>query len=428
MPYSAISAGKNLNSSWHIEEQCPQCGAPIILEEADRILTCSFCRVRLYILSAGFSRYYLPPAENITDEIIYAPYWRFRGMSFSFRQCRVENRIIDTSRLALGRNILPSSLGFRPQTRKLRFLEPDPRAKFLKRKISLKKIMAEITASENAPRGTNTAAGFFHRGFIGETVSLIYAPFYLKDYKFYDAILREPVKTAPEPKRPRSIPLDSQTDWKRTFLPTLCPLCGWDMGGEKESCVLVCTGCGNAWKATPSGFKRMACEIVTATGENILHVPFWKMETRIQAMELSTYSDLARLVNLPKVPQKTWPDQKLHFWSPGFKIAPQIFLRLSRQLTLANLPPQKAAGARTAGISLFPVTLPATEAAESVRITLFQLCLNREKVYSQLPQAKITVLNRQLVYLPFIIRANEIVQHHLRFSISKNALNIGRRL
>ncbi len=47
--------------SWAIELQCPQCGAPVTMEEADRILACAFCRVRLIMIHPGYPQYYLDP-------------------------------------------------------------------------------------------------------------------------------------------------------------------------------------------------------------------------------------------------------------------------------------------------------------------------------------------------------------------------------
>src|SRR3989339_2060059 len=31
------------------------------------------------------------------------------------------------------------------------------------------------------------------------------------------------------------------------FVPTLCPHCGWDMEGQKDSLVLICRNCDSAW-------------------------------------------------------------------------------------------------------------------------------------------------------------------------------------
>ncbi|HAR49918.1 MAG TPA: hypothetical protein DCR81_07460, partial [Smithella sp.] len=56
-------------SNFQIEQQCPQCGAPIILDEADRILSCKFCRTRVYLAAEDIFRFYIPPAEGLSETI-----------------------------------------------------------------------------------------------------------------------------------------------------------------------------------------------------------------------------------------------------------------------------------------------------------------------------------------------------------------------
>jgi len=73
-------------SNFKIEQQCPQCGAPIILDEADRILSCKFCRTRIYLATEDFFRFYLPPAEGIPENIYFIPYWRIKGLSFTIQE------------------------------------------------------------------------------------------------------------------------------------------------------------------------------------------------------------------------------------------------------------------------------------------------------------------------------------------------------
>jgi len=238
-----------LNSGWIIEEQCPQCGAPVTLKETDRLFSCTFCRVKLYIMSSGFFRYCIPPPEDLEEEIVYAPYWRFRGMSFSLSQQGLKHRVIDTSFPATGYDFLPPSLGLRPQTQKLKFMSPEIKGKFLKQKIPFKQIFSNIKAEEKTSAEQIENPSVFLQSFIGETTSLIYAPFYLKDYRFHDAILKSPVQTESDNK-PRSVPLEKTQNWNRSFQPTLCPLCGWDLNGEKESCILICNNCHSAWKAS----------------------------------------------------------------------------------------------------------------------------------------------------------------------------------
>ena len=76
----------------------------------------------------------------------------------------------------------------------------------------------------------------------------------------------------------------------------------------------------------------------------------------------------------------------------------------------------------------FLATLPSTEAIESIKATLSQIVINKKKICPILPNIKIDVQKYILCYLPFTIRANEIIQYHMRFSINKNALKIGKTL
>ncbi len=86
-----------------IDYSCPQCGAPIVLSETDRILTCPYCRVSHYLVPEDFFRYYLPPDPGLADpgRILFVPYGRFRGMFFHLLRPAVESRVIDHTFLAL---------------------------------------------------------------------------------------------------------------------------------------------------------------------------------------------------------------------------------------------------------------------------------------------------------------------------------------
>jgi DNA-directed RNA polymerase subunit RPC12/RpoP len=110
---------------WQIEHQCPQCGAPVILEETDRILACPYCRVSLYIAARDYTALYWPASPAVAQEIVFMPYWRFKGMSFSCRGREVQTKIADMSRLAVPVIGMPYSLGVRPQALKLKFVAPE---------------------------------------------------------------------------------------------------------------------------------------------------------------------------------------------------------------------------------------------------------------------------------------------------------------
>ncbi|HLA26741.1 MAG TPA: hypothetical protein VJZ49_02480, partial [Syntrophales bacterium] len=70
------------SESWQIDHQCPQCGAPVTLDEADRLLLCPFCRTKLYLFVSDHFRYFIPAPEARSRDIIYLPYWRLKGLSF----------------------------------------------------------------------------------------------------------------------------------------------------------------------------------------------------------------------------------------------------------------------------------------------------------------------------------------------------------
>ena len=419
---------KNLNSGWTIEELCPQCGAPITLQEQDHIFSCNFCKVRLYIISSGFLRYYIPPPKELNEDIIYAPYWRFKGISFNYLKQGLKHRIMDTSLLATGHDLLPTSLGFRTQTQKLKFLSPELKGKFLKQKIPFNHIFSKIEQTKAGLSKKKESSSVFEQTFIGETTSLIYAPFYLKNYKFYDAVLNSPVSEKSKINMPKSVPLETIKRFNRSFLSTLCPHCGWDLYGEKESCILICRNCNSVWKASSSGFKKVKFEIFLIPKDNIIYVPFWKIQTNIADLNLQKYADLARIANIPKAANNNRDKEKLYFWAPAFKVAPNLFLRLSKQLTISPLMGKTTNEPEISEKYFFPATLPSTEAIESIKVTLSQIVIDKKKICPILPNIKIAVQKYILCYLPFTIRANEIIQYNMRFSINKNSLKIGKNI
>ena len=58
-------------TSFIIEHQCPQCGAPAELEETDRLFQCGYCRVKSYLTIPDYFRYTLPHHAPAGKELIY---------------------------------------------------------------------------------------------------------------------------------------------------------------------------------------------------------------------------------------------------------------------------------------------------------------------------------------------------------------------
>ena len=171
---------------------------------------------------------------------------------------------------------------------------------------------------------------------IGEVKSIIYAPYYRQSSYWFDAVLNQPIQTAENGPFSPQPPRDVHYSWKVSFLPVLCPDCGWDLAAENESRVLFCPQCDSAWEPEAKGFKKIGYEVIQAPGfpEGFFYLPFWRF-TPLPGTK--AYKLLE-----PGGPFFT-------FWLPAFKIAPRLFLLLGKRMTQAQTagPPLKFPGCRT---------------------------------------------------------------------------------
>lgn len=427
-----------------IEHECPQCGAPVILEETDRLLSCSFCRVRLYIQIRDYFRYYFPPADNINEDVLFIPYWRFRGMHFLCRTNRIEHGLLDKTFSAIDHQSIQPSLGLRPQTLKLRFVQPSDKRIFLQPQLSFEEsyVMTQqkISFEQVAVRKDLTVFEsfditmtetiikedvLFYESFIAETLSLLYTPVYIRDDVIYDAILNEPVSSLCS----GSFDLrDAGKNSEIMFLPVICPNCGWGMIAERDSCILICTRCNTLWETTAEGFRTANFAVIIGAKDNcnLMYLPFWRMKINVRGIDLKSYADLVRYANLPKSIQQEWEEAGLYFWAPAFKVPPATFLMLSRQITL--LQPNREIGDNLPGARIYPVNLSRQEAIESVKTTLANISARKKILFPQLNNISAECVESLLVYYPFTETNNELIQEELRLGIQKNALKLGQTI
>ena len=78
--------------------------------------------------------------------------------------------------------------------------------------------------------------------------------------------------------------------------------------------------------------------------------------------------------------------------------------------------------------NLYPVTLPQSEAAQGMKITLAGSGLIKKKIFPLLPRVNFTIEESTLVYLPFNDTGHEVIQEHMHVGINKNTLKFGRGL
>jgi DNA-directed RNA polymerase subunit RPC12/RpoP len=403
-------------ANWKIEHQCPQCGAPVLLNEADRLLSCPFCRIRLYLVTSDHFRYRIPAPEKQGKDMLYLPYWRLKGASFSVHGNEIRPRFIDTSILATNGAGIPPSLGVRPQVMTLKFASPDMKGRFLDISLPSRTVIPALEAP-------GFGEHIFYRTFIGETISLVYAPAYCENGTLYDALLERPLSAWPdEPVADAKPP-----DWRIRFIPTLCPRCGWDLQGERDVLVLPCKNCDSAWNCSGEAFTEVPFAVLTAAAKKeIVYVPFWRMKPRAEGIALNSYADLIRLANLPVAMNSGFASTPVYFWSPAFKVNPALFLRWSRQMTVYQ--PQGRTRETFAGASCYPVTLTGREAEESMKITLAELIVEKRRFYPLLADIRLAAEETLLVYHPFLIGSRELIHETMQLTLDRTALDYGAHL
>jgi DNA-directed RNA polymerase subunit RPC12/RpoP len=404
-----------------IEHQCPQCGAPAILEETDRLFSCQFCKVRSYLLAGKYFRYFFRPRSENNREIIYIPYWRLKGLMFSSFPERIDHRFVDFSSLAIQSEAFPKSVGLRPQALKLKFIPPGEPGLFVKPSIPIGKALEFIEGYHNRKLGDPTS----HITFVGDTLSLIYSPFYV-DHNIMDAVLDRPVITDNSvdfnlSDHPVEIP-----DWPVRFIPVLCPDCGWDLEGEKESLTLICRNCSSAWFSAEKGLLKLKYGIIPGRQKKMLYLPFWRIRAEISGIRLESYEDLIKIANLPKVAQKGMEEKNFYFWIQAFKVRPGIFLRIAKKLTLAQ--PDQEMVDQFPDSRLYPVTLSVTEAVDSLKINLAGIVRPAKNILTRLNELQIKPTRFKLVYIPFHEGHHELSQDDFHLTVDKKTLIFAKNL
>lgn len=431
-----------------IEHECPQCGAPVVFDETDTLLSCSFCKTRLFMQAPDYFRYCISPRDPFLEDVYYVPYWRFKGMRFLCKTSGVENGLVDKTFLAIENPGLPSSLGIRPQSLKLKLAKPGKGAHYLKPGVAFDRSLAaagnrveyEIVRTPDTRivrlrdddydivpdvRLEIKEERIYHEAFIADTLSLIYAPFYARDEKVHDGVTDDILGTAP------AAILGADTvkdDWQINFLPTMCPNCGWDTISGRDSRSVFCRNCSRAWHVTDKGlfpalFARMVSKI--PEGRPTRYLPFWRVSVSMTGTALDSYADFIKFTNIPRVPQPTWENKPFYFWFPAFKSTPPAFLRIARQLTLAG---PEGTDDVFPDAAVIPVNLPLQDAFDTAKTLIADLTLRKKTFFPAIENVTIGIREALLVLVPFIENNQELIQPDLNFSIFKNAIKLGQNI
>lgn len=410
-----------------IEQECPQCGAPVELDETDRLLRCPYCEVRSVLFAKDYFRLVLPHNAPEKD-LIYAPYLRLKGTFYSCRGMKIEHRILDITHVGTQLRGIPFSLGVRRQCPRIKFITPKKQDAFLKVTLDQDEILARAVKISTSPAISRPC---FHQVFIGETFSLIYLPMYMKDNQLFDALERKLITKLVEDGSILKL-TESHPKWKLDFLATMCPQCGWDLKGEKDSVVLTCSNCDTAWSAAECKLVKVNVHSVADERGNALSLPFWKIPATTESADMVIYSfaDFIRETGHDRasVIQPEWEDKEPDFWIPAFKIHPKVFLALSHRMTMTLQNIETRAVIPQGNV--YPVTLPKREAIESLKIVFANATKDpyKKNIYPLLPEITFEPKDSTLVYLPFTETSMEMIQQQSGINFFKAHLKIGRSL
>jgi len=411
-------------TTFRIDHQCPQCGAPANLEETDRLFACPFCRVRSFLLTRDYFRYVLPAKNPAGKDIVYFPYWRFKGTLLFSLPSGNDHKFLDVNQRAADLPGVPATLGLRAQALKLKFLSPDQPGRFISPSHSFSETFTAFQTrfSQTLPKP------ILYSAHLGESMGLLYSPFYAKD-RLYDAVLDRPVDNGngiPLESFPEIELKDEKTDWRVNFIPALCPDCGWDLEGQRSALVLHCRNCTSSWYPSGETLTRVQSDSMQNAETGHFHLPFWQITCEISDIALKNYGDLAKAANLPKIIDASVAAREFRFWTPAFKVRAQTFLRLAESFTLIQaqemltpaLPPERH----------YAVTLPVEEACESLKVVLAGFLKPRRRIAEMLTRITIHPTHFRLAYLPFREDQHDYIQIQTGQAVNKNLLSLSCNL
>ena len=407
-------------------QDCPSCGAPLELEEADKVVDCPFCDGKNYMIDGAQLRFVLPhliPAEVGEDEIFHIPYLRFKGHIYSCHENEMVHKIIDTTQLGFSSSLLPHSLGLRPQAMNLRLVSAEHPGRFVRATEKAKDIFQK--AAKLISVFSDETEIIHHRAFIGETISFIYLPTYFKEGKLFDGVLNREITRNLSRDLLKKLSVTSQKSWLPQFISTLCPHCAASMSGSKESLVMHCQNCRHMWKEVNGNFTKLDYSVVSSSVAE-LYLPFWKISATVKGVKLNTYGDFLRLTNQPVVVREKYDAIKMFFWVPAFKIRPRYFLHFAKNITLSQL--RIPRGNHDLHQKLYTANLSLTEAIQALKAILTASVMNKRNFIPQLKQIKMSASEAEMIFLPFHYIGHDLVQDHTHITVAANTLHYGKTM
>ena len=368
-----------------------------------------------------YFRYLLPHNPTVDRELIYFPFWRFKGILYSCVNAGVVSRFVDSSQQAIKSTHFPFSAGIRPQVGKLTFATEKSKGRFLRPDIPY----ADAINLFKTSLARFVPKPIYHQSYIGEIVSLLYAPFYLSG-RLFDAMQNKPVTSRIPDNLEDTLSRTEKVENRTRLFATICPACGWDLDGEKDAALLICKNCQTAWQPTKKGFKKLPLICLTEMGRFKTSFPFWRIAADVDGVSMGSVADFRRLANISQPAEEKDTEARFHFWVPAFKVRPKMLLTLSRRLTVAQIPVN--GDKKLPEGAMIPANLPVTEAAQTLKIVFAELVRPSRIYFPRLSQIQIVARQALLVYIPFNEDHHDYIQPKLNIGIGKKLLKLAENM
>ncbi len=414
-----------------IEQSCPSCGAAIELSEDDRLIKCQFCNVNNYRAYDSGTSFVLPYniPEGINEkEMLFVPYLRFKGLIYYVQGLEVLHKIVDTTRIAFttAKNTnFPVSLGLRPQTLKLKPVVAKVKGRFIRQTVPTREAFVHATNVFDL-FNKHQSEQIYHRAFIGETLTRIYQPYFIKNDCIYDAVLARKICKISALDELKGNSFKNRRVVEPQFISTMCPGCGGLLDGESDSVVLHCSNCIKHWREEKGRFTEVDLSVAGAAVRDAELLPFWKVEFAVKEQGLESFGDYIRFTNQPVVLSHRYDGRPLFFLVPAFKMNPKAFLQVASQLTVSQLRLPEAKAPRS--LKGYPVTLKQSEAVQMIKSIIAATTISREKRFPLLPALTAKDQRITLTYIPFVKKSHDFVQLDTSATIQTAALKYGRSL
>ncbi|NOY44867.1 MAG: hypothetical protein GXP50_05380, partial [Deltaproteobacteria bacterium] len=387
---------------------------------------CSFCRTALYVRAAGPLVYHWPLMDP-PPGLVWLPYWRFRGLWYRVRERSTEGILLDSTVNARRGVREGSGLGIRPQVVPFRMGVPEA-GRVLWPDLSLGDAVA---VSEARVEGLSAGPAPVRR-LVGEVAAVLWAPFALERAgEHWGLTALFPDGPSGLLDRPEALGLRKGLDeppreWRPRFLALRCPECGDDLPTVAHAVGFWCGRCGRGWWPRGTGLAPLPFTVREVRSSEARYLPFWELEISARGLPFRSRAGLVRWA-VPYWRTSAGDDGRPAVVRiPAFKAHPRLFLRIGRNLTLADLPAGEHDRLPPAAVEVEPARLPLGEAAQSLKPVLAELVGTQYRKRHAVLTARLRVRRAGLVLLPFQRQGGEWVEEATGAAVPAAALERGR--